>query len=287
MASRGIISRTDSPWASPILMVKKKTGDWRFAVDYRKLNQHVALPGHSLPNIQDILARLGGSTIFSALDAAAGFWQVSMAEESKPLTAFVTPNCGTWAFEVMPFGVSVAPGIYQRLMEKVLDGLPFAYCYIDDILVASRDIDSHVKHLTIVFERLKAANLKLKLQKCQFGLEKLTYLGHTLSANGLEPDTKKVQALLEYKKRIPSNVQEVRRLLGAVVYYKRFIPRFSDIASCLINLTRANVTFYWTSECQHAFETLIDKLVTAPVLALPDFTKPFIIESDASAVAIG
>ena len=290
MQDSGVIQPSSSPWSSPVVLVRKKDGTLRFCVDYRALNSVTKVDTFPLPRIDDLLDQLGGSTYFTTLDLASGYWQIKMDPASREKTAFIT-NQGLFEFKVMPFGLCNAPAVFQRLMQRVLMGLnpaegpDFVSVYLDDVLVFSHTLEDHLQHLCAVIERLRGAGLKLKPSKCHFIQKEVEYLGHVISPDGLKPNPGRVSAVKEYS--APSNVKEVRQFLGIASYYRRFIPGFAKIAEPLHALTRKNETFLWTPSCQAAFQTLIQKLVEAPVLAYPNFQEPFVLETDASIKGLG
>ena len=186
MLQNGVIRPRFSPWSSPVVMVKKQDGSWRFCVDYRKLNSVTHRDAYPLPRIDSTLDSLAGAKLFTTLDLASGYWQVEMDPTDKQKTAFSTTQ-GHFEFNVMPFGLTNAPPTFQRLMECVLAGLSGAHClvYLDDIIVFSTTFEEHVQRLVSVFGRLRAAGLKLKPKKCHFAKQQITYLGHVISANGV------------------------------------------------------------------------------------------------------
>ena len=290
MQRDGVIQPSNSPWSSPVVMVRKKDGSHRYCVDYRVLNSVTKADTFPLPRIDDLLDQLGGARYFSTLDLASGFWQIQMELKSREKTAFVTPQ-GLYEFLVMPFGLKNAPAVFQRLMEKVLSGLnpesgrQFVAAYLDDIVVFSTSLQEHLIHLKKVIDRLKFANLKLKPSKCNFVKKEVEYLGHIITANGLQPNTRITQAVLAFP--IPEDVQGVRRFLGMASYYRRFIAGFAKIAQPLHHLTAKDVPFQWSTDCETAFVTLKSRLVTPPVLAYPCFGKEFTLETDASIQGLG
>ena len=229
---------------------------------------------------------LEGARYFSMLDLNSGFWQVKMKEDSAEKTAFAT-HCGAFEFRVMPFGLINAPSMFQRLMERVLEGLTPARCqvYIDDVLVVGATFEEHLTNLEAVFVRLREAHLKLKPTKCQLMRSEVQYLGYRVSAEGISPDPTKLEAVKSYP--APTNVHKLRSFNGLASYYKRFVPNFARIARPLHNLTKKDVKFFWTNKCQEAFEQLRGKLIEAPVLAYPDFKLPFKLETDASGSGLG
>ena len=290
MQEEGVISPSSSPWASPVVLVRKKDGSHRFCVDYRNLNAVTKRDRYPLPRVDDLLDQMQKSQYFTTLDLSSGYWQIRVHEKSREKTAFVTPQ-GQFEFLVMPFGLANAPSVFQRLMQKALAGLnpeggpDFVSVYIDDIIIFSETLEDHLRHLKMVIERLQQCGLKLKPVKCHFCREEVEYLGHIITRHGLKTNPALVAAVREFP--VPKNVQEVRRFLGMTSYYRRFIPLFSKVAQALHVLTRQNVKFHWDEECQRAFEALKRKLVEAPVLAYPSFTKDFMLETDASIEGLG
>lgn len=286
MIQQGVVKPSRSPWASPVVLVRKKDGTMRFCVDYRKLNTITKKDVYPLPRIDDALDQLSAMKYFSTLDLASGYWQVKMGEESREKTAFTTPG-RLFEFIVMPFGLCNAPATFQRLMESILEGLIGKACmvYLDDILVFGQTLDEHLENLVKVFERLKKAGLRLKPKKCHFLQPQVEYLGYVVSAEGVSADPKKVQAIWEYA--IPGNVKSLKTFLGLASYYRRFIPNFARIAHPLHSLTRKEASYVWDAHCQEAFDCLKQHLTNSPVLAFPNFREEFILETDASLQGLG
>ena len=259
-------------------------------MDYRNLNAVTKADTFPLPRVDDLLDQLHDCKYFSTLDLAAGFWQIRVHQKSMEKTAFATPQ-GLFEFRVMPCGLTNAPSVFQRLMQKVLTGLnpengpDFVSVYIDDILVFSSSLEEHIHHLQLVLERIITANLKLKPSKCRFVREEVEYLGHVITRSGLKTQAKHVEAVQHFAR--PNSLKGVRQYLGMCAYYRRFIPCFSGIARPLHNLTRKGADFVWTEECETAFRELKERLTAAPVLAYPCFQKPFILETDASGCGLG
>ena len=288
MEEKGVIEPSTSPWASPIVLCKKKDGTVRFCIDYRKLNTITEKDAYPLPRIEDNLDALKGACWFSTLDLASGYWQVQMEEESKERTAFCT-KYGLYQFNVMPFGLCNAPGTFERLMETVLRGMQWerAVLYLDDIIIFSSSITEQMDRLAEVFERLKKANLTLKPSKCHFFQRRVEFLGHIVDQHGIHTDPKKIEAISTWS--IPTRVKEVRAFLGLTGYYRRFIKDYGQIAKPLHQLTENNQHFHWTEETNQAFETLKSALTTAPILGYPSQNPEdqFILDTDASNCHIG
>ena len=282
MLESEVIQESASPWASPVVIVRKKDGALRFCVDYRRLNAVTRKDTFPLPRIDDLLDQLKGKKIFTTLDAKRGYWQIRVQKSSQEKTAFVTFD-GLYEFRVMPFGLCNAPATFQRLMQRALVGMSkFCSVYIDDILVFSESVEEHIGHLCQVFRRLREVGLKLHPQKCFLGRPEVPYLGHVISAEGILPNPGKVLAVKEFP--TPTNVRE---FLGLASYYRRFVPDFAKQAGPLHTLTRANVPFLWSESCVEAFSRLKELLTSPPVLAYPDFSKPFVLHTDASGKGLG
>ena len=259
MQEAGVIEPSNSPWSSPVVMVRKKDGTLRFCVDYRELNKITKRDTFPLQRVDDLLDQLGNSRYFTTLDLASGYWQIRVAPSSREKTAFVTPY-GLFQFRVMPFGLTNAPAVFQRLMQAVLMGLnpvggqQFVSVYIDDVLLFSQTLEEHLEHLRLVIQQLQNAGLKLKPSKCQFVRREVEYLGHVITPDGLKTNLKLVESVADYPK--PQNSKEIKQFLGLSSYYRRFIKNFSAIAQPLTALTWNNVAFEWTTDCQIAFDRL-------------------------------
>ena len=284
----GIIEPSTSAWSSPVVMVKKPDGSYRMAVDYRIINRHTLPRNFPVPRLSDIFDQIGETKpqYFSTLDMSSGFWQISVHPDDKDKTAFVTKNA-KFVFNRMPFGLKNAPSTFQQCTSTVLKDLLGKCCcvYADDILCYSPDLKTHMADLQKIFDRLIAASLTLNPKKCKIAVQEVKYLGHILSPTGIQPNPAKVTVIQNHP--IPKTVTEVRRFLGLTQYYRRFQKGYANIAKPLQNLTKNDVSFEWTPACQQAFDTLIDNLTSAPLLAYPDCEKPFLLSCDASDVAIG
>ena len=288
MLDHGIIRPSKSPWAAPVVLVKKKSGEMRFCINYRQLNNATKKDSYPLPRIDDILDKMSGKTIFSTLDLASGYFQIVMDDASKELTAFIVEN-NLYEFNRMPFGLTNAPSTFQRLMNFVLrDTLQkFALVYLDDIIIFSNDRDNHYHHIETIFKLLHDAGLKLKLKKCHFLKESVEYLGHIISKEGIAPDPGKIDKIANYK--VPQNSEELASFLGLTGYYRPFIKDYGTIAKPLSCQTKKSKKepLIWGEIEQKAFEILRIRLTTSPILAYPDFTAQFQIFTDASNYGIG
>ena len=286
MLKRGIITESQSPWASPVVLVRKKDNTWRYCIDYRRLNGVCIKDSYPLPRIDDSLDRLSGAVWFSTLDLQSGYWQVKMAPEDQQKTAFTTSQ-GLFEFLVMPFGLANAPATFERLMERILKGLQWNTClvYLDDVIVYAGEFDQALGRLDEVFRRLGSAGLKLNPQKCNLFQEEVSYLGHVVSKEGVGTDPEKTRAIESWPE--PKNVSQLRSFLGTCSYYRRFIGGYANIAKPLHILTEKNRVFSWNEDAQEAFEKLKTALVTSPILAYPDPESMFILDTDASDHGIG
>ncbi len=284
MLNNGIISASTSPWSFPVVIASKKDGSTRFCIDYRKLNKRMISDRFPIPNASEILESFDGCIIFTALDLFSGYWQIQLAEDLKDITTF-TCKYGTFRFEVMPFGLTNAPRTFQRFMQHVLRGIDGVRVYIDDIVIFSKTIEEHLETIQKVFERFSEFNLKIKLKKCFFAQESIELLGHIVGKDGVKVDPKKIEKIKNC--RVPTTKTEVRGFIGMASYYRRFIKDFAKISSPLHSLTSPNTRFEWKPEMQKSFEILKEKLCSTPVLAHPNFEKPFVVETDASNHCVG
>jgi hypothetical protein len=286
MLQAGIIEPSTSPWASNLLVVRKKSGDIRLCTDWRQLNACTVKDAYPLPHLQQAMDALVGCSWFSTIDCRQGYHQVEVAEEDRHKTAFYSTR-GLMQFRKMGFGMCNAPATFQRLMELVMSGLSWevVLTYIDDIIVFSKSFEEHLARLSLVFERLRKAGLKLHRAKSVFGHREVLYLGHLVSQEGIAPDPGKVDAIRNM--RSPASADEVKRFLGMLGFYRRFIHGFSETARVLHEASQRSRDFEWTSECERAFGELKARLTAAPVLRLPDFSKQFVLSCDSSNVAVG
>ncbi|KAI4320605.1 hypothetical protein MLD38_034066 [Melastoma candidum] len=286
LLSKGYVRESMSPFSLPVLLVPKKDGTWRMCVDCRAVNKIMVKYRYPIPRLDDMLDELHGSTVFSKIDLKSGYHQIRMKEGDEWKTAFKTKN-GLYEWLVMPFGLTNAPSTFMRLMNHVLRAYigKFVVVYFDDILIFSKNEQDHVNHLRSVLEALRHEKLYANLKKCEFFLESVVFLGFVVSSRGVEVDEEKVRAIREWP--TPTTISEVRSFLGLAGFYRRFVRDFSTIASPLTDIIKKEVGFRWGTEQEKAFKTLKEKLSSAPLLMLPDFSKPFEIECDASGIGIG
>ena len=286
MVQHNIIRESTSPYAAPVVMVPKKGGEMRFCIDYRQLNKATVKDRYPLPRIDDTIDALYGAKYFSTLDLFSGYWQIEIEESDKHKTAFIC-EYGQYEFNRMPFGLTNAPGTFQRLMNKIMKPVLYesALVYLDDIIVFSKTLEDHIKHLETVFKILAEAGLKLKLKKCDFFKTEINYLGHIVSRDGVMPNSAKIEAITNYPE--PTNAKELSSFLGLASYYRKFIRAFAEKAHPLTKLTRKNEQWTWGDEQRDAFRCIKDCLVSKPILGYPDFSREFIIYTDASGYGIG
>ena len=283
----GKIEPSLSEWAAPIVMVKKKSGEYRMAVDYRGINE-VTEPIHfPLPRFESITDTISAANarIFSTLDLMSGYFQIPVHPHSRHKTAFVSAS-GQYQFKVMPFGLRNAPHAFQIVMSQALRKLNWesVIIYIDDTPVFSETFSQHLDHLSQVLQCLRENRLKLKPSKCNFAAQEVEYLGHLISKDGLKPNPSKIEVVKNYPQ--PKKVKNIRAFLGLCNYYRKFIKNYSLLAAPLTNLTKKDAQFQWTPQCDTSFNALKTALTTAPILRLPDFNKQFILYTDASDQAI-
>lgn len=282
-----VIEPSSSPWSSPVVLIKKATGKYRFCIDMRRVNDSSIKDAYPLPKINAILEKLRQAKYISTLDLKQGYWQVPLAEASRPITAFTVPGLGLFQFKVMPFGLHSAGATFQRLLDRVIgpELEPKAFAYLDDLVVVSSSFEEHLTLLGIVFERLRAAGLRLNPEKCHFARRELKYLGHVVNSRGISTDPEKVRAIREFP--TPHNVRSLRSFLGLASWYRRFVEGFATVSAPLRTLLKKNANWSWGEIHQAAFDKLKYSLSTTPVLSCPDFSRTFTLQVDASNTGLG
>ncbi|XP_055605127.1 uncharacterized protein LOC129753338 [Uranotaenia lowii] len=292
----GVVERSNSDWALLIVPVMKKETledgtermKVRMCLDARKLNARTRRDAYPLPHQDRILSRLGASKYLSTIDLSKAFWQVPLDPQSRKYTAFRVFGRGLFQFRRLPFGLVNSSAVLSKVMDETLgygELEPNVFVYLDDIVIASNTFDDHIRSLKEVARRLEKANLTINLEKSKFCVPELPYLGFILSGNGVRPNPDKIEAIINFER--PTSVRSLRRFLGMTNYYRRFISEFSETTAPLTNLLKGKPkTVQWNAQAEEAFNCLKEKLITAPILACPDFQKPFTIQTDASDTAV-
>lgn len=286
MLSRNIIEPSCSPWASPVVLVKKKDNSWRFCVDYRHLNKVTKKDVYPLPRIDDALDCLHGAQYFSSIDLRSGYWQIAVDDMDREKTAFITPD-GLYQFKVMPFGLCNAPATFERMMDALLHGFKWSIClcYLDDVIVFSPTFETHLERLSTVLSVFRRAGLQLNSSKCHFGRREISVLGHLVDSSGVRPDQDKIRAVKDFP--VPTCAKDVRSFLGLCSYFRRFVRNFADVARPLTQLLKKDAAFIWGREQARAFTELIRLLTSPPILAHFDTSAPTEVRTDASGHGIG
>lgn len=286
MLLSGVIQPSRSAWSSPALLVRKKDGTWRLCVDYRHLNALTEKSKYPVPLIKELLDELAGSKWLTKLDLRAGYHQIRLVAGEEHKTAFQT-HSGHFEYKVMSFGLTGAPATFQGAMNKTLASVlrKCALVFFDDILIYSPTLESHIEHLQNVFQLLQEDQWLVKLSKCSFAQQQVSYMGHVIGVNGVATEPSKIQDVQNWV--VPHSVMKLRGFLGLAGYYRKFVKNFGVISKPLTNLLRKGVSFKWTDEVNHAFQQLKQALTSALVLALPNFAQSFTVETDASDVGIG
>lgn len=286
MLQLGVIRESSSPYASPIVIVKKKDGSNRICVDYRKLNRVTITDPEPMSIAQDLFQKLGKSKFFSKIDLSKGYWQIPVAGADIHKTAFVTPD-GAYEFLRTPFGMKNSGATLVRGMRKIFSGMTNVESYIDDLIIYNNDWDSHLATLNEVFQRLQHAKLTARPSKCMLAAKSVEFLGHSIGHDWITPSDDNLEKIRSAKR--PSSKKEVRSFIGLLNYYRDFIPNFAAIAAPLTDLTKKGQPnkVIWEEAQEKAFCTLQTALLQKPILKLPDHQRQFVLRTDASAIGLG
>ena len=286
MLDMGVIRKSSSPYASPVVIVKKKDGSNRICVDYRKLNKVTISDPEPMRTSEDLFQQLGKSKFFSKIDLSKGYWQIPVAKEDIVKTAFVTPD-GTYEFLRMPFGMKNSGATLVRGMREVLSGISGVESYIDDLIVFSRDWETHLRTLEELLKRLSEVNLTARPSKCIFGASTVEFLGHDVGYDWITPNDDNLEKIARAKR--PVTKKEVRSFCGLLGYYRDYIPSCAIIAAPLTDLTKKGQPNFvkWGEAQEKAFNTLREALLKRPILRLPDHSRNFTLRTDASNSGIG
>ena len=287
LKDQGIIEHSTSPWSAPIVPIVKPSGDIRVCVDYRRLNNITAQEHYYMPELDDILGKIGNSCVLSKMDLVQGFHQITVADTSRDKTTFVC-SYGRFRYVRMPFWLKNAPALFQRAIEIVLEPCrTFATSYIDDLVIFSNNWDDHLEHLRAVFTELRRHNLTAKPKKCVFGKRYLEYLGHLIGSGRLAVPQHRIAALEAYIK--PKTAKDMHSFLGTMSYYRKFINGYANYSALLSPSTskKAPRDVQWTPEMEDAFYQLKSKLSNVTILCVPSRTDTFILHTDASGLGVG
>jgi len=302
LLAAGIIRRSCSPWSSNIVLARRKDGRLRLCTDFRQLNERTIKDSYALPRVEEILDCLAGSQYFTVLDMKSGYYQIEIDEQHKQRTAFTVGPLGFYEYNRLPFGLTNSPATYQRVMEEILGDLHMRACliYLDDVIIFSRTYEEHLERLQQVFQRIRDSGLKLAPRKCKFFHERVVYVGHQVSNSGIAPDPEKSACIRDWPR--PKTPEDVRRFLGFAGYYRKFVKDFAKIAAPLSSLMPTPMKkkqrgrkkidtsqrpWTWGEPEETAFTTLKSALSSPPVLGYADFTRPFELHTDASALGLG
>ena len=286
MLAEGIIEPSDSPWCSCPVIVPKANGKWRFCIDYRKVNAVTKKLAYPMRNMDDILDMLRCAKYISKLDLSQAYHQIPLEKSCREITAFSMPGRGLFQFTRLPYGLTNAPSLFQRIMDKLIqpDWEPHVFAYLDDVIIVTATFAEHIYWLRKVLTALKEANLQLNREKSEFVCSEVQYLGYLVNQHGLKTDQDKVQPIIDYP--APTNIRQLRRFLGMIGWYSRFIKGLAEYRVPLTKLLKKDVRWHWQEEQETAFLQLKLALTQAPVLARPDFSKPFTLQTDASDYAV-
>lgn len=286
MLSKDIIKRVNfNDWASQVVVANKKNGDIRVCCNYKRtLNPNLENHDYPIPRVNDIIFTLNGYSFFSLIDLSGAYLQLELDNESQALTAINTHK-GLFAFRRLPFGVKTAPGIFQEVIDKILNGLTGVVSYFDDILIGASSLDECRVRTSSVLKRLKRHNVQANFKKCVFFEQEIEYLGHSISREGVSPCKSKVKAITEATP--PHDVTSLKSFLGLLNFYSKFLPNLQGKLRPLHDLLHTGVKFTWSDECSKVFDECKSAIVASPVLSFFDPTKPMTVVCDAGPYGVG
>ena len=285
MLKNGIIRPSNSPWAHNVILVKNgRTGKVRFVIDYRPLNEVTVKDAYPMPNVREIVDKMRGSKYFCKMDMASAYWAVPIKEEDREKTAFMTPR-RLYEMCVTGYGLCNSQATYQRIMDDTLSGLENTASFIDDVNTFNNTFDDMLTTLRQTLDRLRAAKLQMRTEKCKFGYTEIDYVGYHISSKGLSPIQANIEAITSFP--APTNIKELERFVGMSGYYREFMPRMAEFAEPLNRLRKKGQPFVWSDECEAAFKQIKLCLASPPVLAFPDWSAPFYIEAEACDHSVG
>ena len=289
MLRAGVIEPAQSEWASPVVLVPKPDGSLRFCIDYRRVNAITVRDTYPLPRMDECIDSLGDASVFTTLDCNSGYWQIPVAPQDRDKTTF-TCHAGTYRYRRMPLGLTNAPATFQRTLDIVLSSFKWKSClvYLDDVIIFSKDMESHFAHVEDILKALGQAGITLKLSKCSFFTDTVKYLGHVIKPGTLQVDEVATMALK--KASSPKTQTQLRSFLGLCNVYRRFVPRYSHVAAQLIALLKkdqpVNLAPFGESET-NAFISLVEAITSPPVLGLPKTGIPLEVDTDARDYQVG
>lgn len=283
----GIVVPSRSPWSSPVVMVRKPDGSFRFCIDFRKVNAVTRKDAYPLPLMTSLLDGLQKAKYLSKIDLKEAYLQIPLHPDCQEITAFSVPGKGHYHFTRMAYGLTNAPASFQRLIDSIIDPsmAPYCFAYLDDILIATPDFALHLHYLELVLTRLREAGLRINRDKCEFGCRELRYLGFIVDGEGMRTDPDKTSCIQEYP--TPRTVKSLRRFLGICSWYRRFVPDLATLSEPLNALLKKKRKWGWGDAQEKAFQALKEKLTSAPLLARPQFDYPFVLQTDASSTGVG
>lgn len=287
MLEQKIVEPSASPWSSPVVMIKKKDGSYRFCVDMRRVNALTVKDSYPIPQISSVLNKLNSAKYITTLDLKNAYFQIPMAADSKEITAFTVPGMGLFQFLRLVQGLTNAPATFQRLLDWLIGPKmePFVFVYLDDIIIITQTFEQHLEQLEIVLKKIHKAGFTINREKSHFCCREVKYLGFIVNSQGLSVDKEKILPILEYPE--PQNLKQLQRFIGMSTWYRKFIPNFSARMEGLLVLLRDKKHWFWNEEQQRSFDDIKSELASTPILACPDWSVEFVLQCDASSYGLG